>query len=98
MRWSPARSQHEHVGACEDTGCEIVEIDALRARPRLLVLLREPGPQRRHRRGGQLPELFTRFGLDAPVAGLELEVEVVTEQPPDVLLVRPLAGVGVFDE
>src|SRR6185503_12208657 len=36
--------------------------------------------------------------LDTPLAGLELELERVAEQPADVLLVRPLARVHVFDE
>src|SRR5207302_4678386 len=45
-----------------------------------------------------LPQLGGGTGLDAPRAGLELQLEGVAEQLPHVLGLEPLAGVGVFDE
>src|SRR3954463_16652686 len=94
--WSAALPHDENVLAFQHSAREVVEIDLLGAGPHLVALLLEPGPQRRHGRGGQLPELLARFSLDAPFPALQVEVERAVEQRTDVFLVRPLPGVRVL--
>src|SRR3954470_16425304 len=81
--WSAALPHDENVLAFQHSAREVVEIDLLGAGPHLVALLLEPGPQRRHGRGGQLPELFARFSLDAPFPALQVEVERAVEQGTD---------------
>ena len=73
---------------------QVLEIDALCVRAHLVALLGEPGAQRRHRRRRELPELFARIRLDAPLAALQLEIERLAEQLRTCVFLGPVARVG----
>src|SRR3954453_10068055 len=93
---SAAPPHDENVLAFQHSAREVVEIDLLGACPHLVALLLEPSPQRGHGRGGQLPELFARFSLDAPFPALQLEVERAVEKATVPRLLPPLSPAGAL--